>query len=215
MPKQPTPKPADAADAIEATAPEAEPESESTPSESTPPPAAQTAEPPQDESPQPTAPAEEPEIPLAEQIKNLQAQLDAATEAQLRAQAEAQNTRRRAEAEAEKSRRFAIAHLVEDLLPVVDNLDRALANMDAEAPPAITEGLELTRKSFLNSLQKHGVTQIEPVGQPFDPEQHQAVAMLPNADLEPNSILEVHQKGYSLNGRLLRPAMVVVSKAPD
>ena len=151
---------------------------------------------------------------LAEQ---LQAQLDKAREDVLRAAAEAQNARRRAEQDVEKARKFALERFVQDLLPVVDNMERAMSAIDAddEAFKSVFEGIELTYKSFQDSLSRHQVMVVDPAGEPFDPEQHQAMSMVPNPDVEPNTVLEVFQKGYLLNGRLVRPAMVVVSKAQD
>jgi molecular chaperone GrpE len=102
------------------------------------------------------------------------------------------------------------------MLPVVDNLDRALASADItdEALKPILEGVELTRKTLVDALARHNVEQLNPVGEPFNPEYHEAMAMVPNPDAEPNSVMDVMQKGYTLNGRLLRAAMVVIAKAP-
>jgi len=150
-------------------------------------------------------------------LEELQAQLQIAKEDVLRAQAEVMNIRRRAEGDVEKARKFALERFVGDLLPVVDNLDRALAVIDIEddSLKAVVEGIELTRKSFLDTLEKNQVKSIDPQGEPFNPEAHQAMTMVPNPDVEPNTVLEVFQKGYSLNGRLIRPAMVLVSKSVE
>ena len=152
-----------------------------------------------------------------QQIEGLRDQLATAKEDVLRAQAEALNARRRSETDVEKARKFALERFVNDLLSVVDNLDRALDAVDVEdeSSKSVVEGIELTRKSFLDTLAKHQVVQIDPADEPFNPEEHQAVTMVPNPDVEPNTVLEILQKGYSLNGRLIRPAMVVVSKAAD
>lgn len=158
------------------------------------------------------------EISSGEQLaEQLQEQLDKAREDVLRAAAEAQNARRRAEQDVEKARKFALERFVQDLLPVVDNLERALSAVDSdnEAFKPVLEGIELTYKSFQDSLGRHQVVVVDPEGAPFDPEQHQAMSMVPNPDVEPNTVLEVFQKGYLLNGRLIRPAMVVVSKSPE
>jgi len=151
---------------------------------------------------------------LANQLAQVQAK---AQEDVLRAQAEAQNARRRADAEVDKARKFALERFVGDLLPVIDNLDRALSSIDAddEGFKGIAEGIELTRNSFIDTLSKYQVEQVDPAGEPFDPELHQAMTMVPNPDLEPNTVMDVFQKGFRLNGRLIRPAMVVVSKAVD
>ena len=99
---------------------------------------------------------------------------------------------------------------------MVDNLERAL-EAAAEAPEAnaIAEGVDLTLKNLLDVLKKFNIEVVDPMGEPFDPQLHQAMTMVPNPDMEPNSVMEVMQKGYTLNERLLRPAMVVVSKGPE
>ncbi len=148
---------------------------------------------------------------------HLQEELDAAKDQALRAQAEMQNVRRRAEQDVEKARKFALERFVNDLLPVADNLERALAAIDAEdeAQKPIIEGVELTLKSLIDTLGKYQVEQINPLGEPFDPQLHEAMAMVPNPDMEPNSVMDVMEKGYSLNGRLIRPARVVVVKGEN
>ncbi|KUJ82553.1 nucleotide exchange factor GrpE [Microbulbifer flavimaris] len=152
---------------------------------------------------------------LKAQIVSLQEQIDIQRDTVLRSQAEAQNARRRAEQDIDRARKYATEKLLQDLLPVVDNMERALASIDQgdEANKAVIEGIELTRKSFLDTLAKNGVEEVDPTGEPFDPELHQAMTQVPNGDVEPNTVLEVFQKGYRLHGRLVRPAMVVVSKA--
>ena len=143
-------------------------------------------------------------------------ELAAAKDAALRAQADAMNVQRRAEQEIEKARKFALERFCGDLLSVVDNLERALASSgDEQGQGALTEGIELTRKGFMDVLAKYGVEPVDPTGQPFDPETAQAMSMVDQPDVEPNSVVAVMQKGYLLNGRLLRPAMVMVSKAPS
>ncbi|WP_346837393.1 nucleotide exchange factor GrpE [Microbulbifer sp. SAOS-129_SWC] len=153
---------------------------------------------------------------LHAQIVGLQEQLVIEKDMALRAQAEAQNARRRAQQDVDKARKFAVEKLLQDLVPVVDNLERALSSIDAddEANKAVIEGIELTHKSFVDTLGKFAVEVLDPAGEPFDPELHQAMTQVPNGEVEPNTVLEVFQKGYRLNGRLVRPAMVVVSKAP-
>ncbi|UTF60255.1 nucleotide exchange factor GrpE [Gilvimarinus sp. DA14] len=149
------------------------------------------------------------------QVEELTLALAGAKEQTLRVQAELQNVRRRAEADVEKAHKFGQEKLVGDLLPVVDNLERALASINAEddANKAIIEGIELTLKSFIDILVKHKVEPVNPVGEPFNPELHQAMSMIENPDVEPNTVIDVFQKGYTLHGRLVRPAMVVVAKA--
>ncbi len=153
----------------------------------------------------------EPEAPV-----DLEAELEAAKDAALRAQADAMNVQRRADQEIEKARKFALERFCGDLLSVVDNLERALESSgDEQGSAALAEGVELTRKGFMDVLAKYGVETVDPQGEPFDPETAQAMSMVEQPDVEPNSVVAVMQKGYLLNGRLLRPAMVMVSKAPS
>ena len=149
-------------------------------------------------------------------IAKLQSDIERLNDRTLRAQADAQNVKRRAEQEMEKARKYALERFAGELLPVVDNLERALeaASGDDEAIKPIAEGVELTLKSFQDVLKKFQVEPVDPVGEPFDPQRHQAMSLIDNPDAEPNTVLAVMQKGYTLNERLLRPAMVVVSKAP-
>jgi len=134
----------------------------------------------------------------------------------LRAQAEVQNMRRRCEADVEKAHKFALEKFSTELLTVIDNLERALESApDTEADNirAIREGVELTLKGFLETCEKFNIRQMDPEGEPFDPQMHQAMSMVPNPDVEPNTVVAVVQKGYLLNDRVIRPAMVMVSKA--
>lgn len=156
--------------------------------------------------------ASEEQQPVSEQLLE---QIASAKDQVLRVQAEMQNVRRRAERDVENAHKYALDKFTADLLPVVDNLERALAAIDTEdeAQKGVSEGLELTLKSFMEVLSRHKIEAIDPAGQPFDADLHQAVSMVPNPDLEPNTVMDVFQKGYTLNGRLVRPAMVVVSQA--
>lgn len=153
---------------------------------------------------------------LQAQIATLAAAYESAKEQSLRSQAEAQNARRRAEQDVEKAHKYGLEKIVNDLLPVVDNLERALASIDPanETLTAFAEGIQLTHKSFVDALARHQVAVVSPEGEPFDPNLHQAVSAVPNPDVEPNTVLNCFQKGYTLHGRLVRPAMVVVSTAP-
>jgi len=159
--------------------------------------------------------------PRDERIAQLEAELaqsqTGVRDAQLRAQAEIENIRRRAEMDVEKAHKFALEKFASDLLPIVDSLERGLdlSNSDDESIRPMREGIELTLKMFYDTLKRYNLEAIDPHGQPFNAEHHQAMAMQESADVEPNSVLKVFQKGYQLNGRLLRPAMVVVSKAPS
>ena len=150
------------------------------------------------------------------ELEALQEAVAMAKDAVLRAQADAINAQRRAELDVEKARKFALERFANDLLPVVDNLERALeasTGSDAEGIAAVVEGVELTLKSLVDVLAKHGITPVDPHGEPFDPQVAQAMSMIENPDVEPNTVIAVMQKGYLLKDRLLRPAMVMVSKA--
>ena len=144
-------------------------------------------------------------------------QIAALKDQALRGQADAENARRRAARDVENAHKFALEKFVGELLPVLDSLEKAIesaeSSVDAAAAP-IAEGVQLSMKLFLDVLTKVGITQLDPTGEPFDPQHHEAMAMVPNPDLEPNSVMEVMQKGYVLNGRLVRAAMVIVSQAP-
>lgn len=132
----------------------------------------------------------------------------------IRAKAEVDNVRRRAAQDVEKARKFALEKFASELLPVADNLERALDVFTAEEKEAGKhEGIELTLQSFLSSLAKFDIEVVNPQDQPFNPELHQAMSMQEVEGVEPNTVIAVMQKGYSLNGRLIRPAMVMVSKA--
>jgi len=152
---------------------------------------------------------------LQEQLSAAQAKVQDQQDSVLRAQAEVQNIRRRTERDVANAHKFALEKFSSDLLPVVDTLERALQSaVDSEnGDDAIREGIELTLKMLTDTLKKHGVEQNDPLGEPFNPELHQAMSMQPNPDMEPNTVMAVLQKGYTLGGRLVRPAMVVVSQA--
>lgn len=154
---------------------------------------------------------------LAERIQEaVSAALAEQRDMVLRAQAEVQNMRRRCEADVEKAHKFALEKFSAELLTVMDNLERALnvvPDAGSEHVKSLCEGVELTLKSFLEILSKFNIQQINPGGQPFDPQLHQAIMTVANPKVEPNTVLEVMQKGYTLYGRVIRPAMVVVSKA--
>jgi len=154
-----------------------------------------------------------------ERIAELEAQLQEAAQRErdsvMRARAEADNIRRRAEQDVEKAHKFALEKFSNELLPVIDSLERALELADKSNPDlaAMIEGIELTLKSMLDAVRKFGVEQVGEVNVPFNPEVHQAMTMMESDQHEPNQVMMVMQKGYTLNGRLIRPAMVAVSKA--
>ncbi|WP_158116847.1 nucleotide exchange factor GrpE [Vibrio cincinnatiensis] len=131
-----------------------------------------------------------------------------------RARADVENMRRRSEQEIDKARKYALGRFVEELLPVLDNLERAIQAVDNENEviKPFLEGVELTHKTFVDAVAKFGVTVINPEGEPFNPEYHQAMSIQESPDHESNTVMFVMQKGYELNGRVVRPAMVMVAK---
>lgn len=157
--------------------------------------------------------------PRDERIAQLEAQLaeslGGVRDAQLRAQAEIENIRRRAELDVEKAHKFALEKFSNELLPVIDSLERALEVADKANPElaAMIEGIDLTMKSLLGAVRKFGVEVVAETNVPFNPEVHQAMSMMESEEVEPNHVMMVMQRGYTLNGRLLRPAMVAVAKS--
>ena len=133
----------------------------------------------------------------------------------LRVQAEMQNLRRRTEQDVERAHKYGQEKFSAELLLVMDNLERALdsaSQHDDEAVKAICDGVNLTLKSFMDCFAKFNIEVIDPIGEPFDPQLHQAMSIQENPEAEPNTVIAVMQKGYTLHGRVLRPAMVMVSK---
>ncbi|WP_133127945.1 nucleotide exchange factor GrpE [Legionella nagasakiensis] len=133
-------------------------------------------------------------------------------EKSVRALAELDNVRRRAERDVANAHRYGLEKFVHSLLPVIDSLEQALQLAAQEADSAMREGLELTMKLFLDSLQKYNVEPLDPQGMPFDPQFHEAMSMQESSDVSPNTVLAVFQKGYKLNDRVIRPARVIVAK---
>lgn len=153
---------------------------------------------------------------LSARLAEAEAKAAAARDAQLRAIADLDNLRKRAEREIANASKYSSEKLLGDLLGAADSLDLGLVaatKPDAQIATLI-EGMQLTLKQLLATLKKHGVEPVDPQGQPFNPDLHEAVTMMPSADVAPNHVLQVMQKGYRLHERLLRPAMVVVAKAP-
>jgi molecular chaperone GrpE len=133
----------------------------------------------------------------------------------LRVQAEMQNLRRRTEQDIEKAHKYGQEKFSAELLSVMDNLERSLdaaSAHDNEAVKAIYDGVDLTLKSFSDCFSKFNIEAVDPLGEPFDPALHQAMSMQENPDVEPNTVIAVMQKGYTLHGRVIRPAMVMVAK---
>jgi molecular chaperone GrpE len=149
----------------------------------------------------------------------LREEIQALKDRYLRMAAEYENQRRRALREQQDAIQFANENLVKELLGTVDNLERALGHARSGEggsfnPEKLVEGVELTRRSLLNALERQGLERIEAIGAKFDPRHHEAMRQIPTADQEPNTIVEVYQDGYSLKGRLLRPALVAVASKP-
>ncbi len=153
--------------------------------------------------------------PIDEDIDAVRARADENWDKYLRAMAELENVRKRASRDVEKARRFALESFARELLNVRDSLEMGLA---AAAHPAdddpLKQGCKATLKLLSATMEQFGIEEVDPHGEPFDPQQHEAMTMQPSNEAEPGSVLTVYQKGYALNGRLLRPARVVVAQAP-
>lgn len=151
------------------------------------------------------------------ELERVKSELAESRERLLRVAAEAENTRRRADQDVAQARKFALERFALELLPVRDSLERASA-VDRQAASGAAEalfaGVDLTLQLMDSALEKFAITMVNPVGARFNPEQHQAMTMVESADVAPNHVVEVVQKGFLLNDRLLRPALVVVAKAP-
>jgi molecular chaperone GrpE len=167
-----------------------------------------------------TIEAIDPQVALAQ----LQQELDVANgKAQenwdkvLRIQAEMENLKRRTQKDLDDARKYAVERFAKELISVLDSLELGLQAVTGDSPEVqkFREGTQLTLKQFETVFAKFNIEIMHPLGQPFNPEFHQAMAMQPSAEAAPNTVLNVFQKGYTLNGRLLRPAMVVVAKAVD
>lgn len=165
----------------------------------------------QEETVQPQDPAP-PEKPVEQQLAEALAKVEQQRETAMRALADAENARKRAQADVAAAHKYALERFAENLLPVMDSLEAALANESA-SPEALREGVELTLRQLSSALEKGRIAAINPVvGERFDPNRHQAMAAV-EAQAEPNTIVAVMQKGYSLHERILRPALVTVAKA--
>lgn len=131
----------------------------------------------------------------------------------LRIQAEMDNLKKRVERDIESAHKYALDKFVGELLPIIDNFERAISHpQGAESTSSVLEGVQLTLKMFYTALEKFGVQQVNPENEPFNPQQHQAISTQVNPNLQPNTVVSVLQKGYLLNNRLIRPALVIVSK---
>jgi len=133
----------------------------------------------------------------------------------LRAVAELDNYRKRAQRDLENAHKFALERFAREVLAVSDSLELGIAAGADASSGVLLDGMQATLKLLSQTLEQFGIAVVDPLGEPFDPEFHEAMTMQPSADMEPGSVLTVFQKGYTLNGRLLRPARVVVARAPD
>ena len=154
---------------------------------------------------------------LSQQLEQAQAKATENWDALLRARAEAENIRRRTERDLENAHKYALERFAQELLPIIDSLQMGIqaAQSGDAAIDKLREGTELTLKMFETALAKFQLVAIDPSGQPFNPEQHQAVTMIESKDAAPNTVVTVLQKGYTLNDRLIRPAMVIVAKSAE
>ena len=151
-------------------------------------------------------------------IAALRAEIEEKEQKYVRMAADFDNFRKRTLKDREEAHKYGHQNLVKDLLPSVDNLERAIAHAEKSEEGdvgGLLEGVELVARELAATLEKHGVTPVDPQGEPFDPALHEAMAQAPDASVPPNTVTEVFQRGYVLRTRLLRPARVVVSKAPE
>jgi len=150
------------------------------------------------------------------ELAEARAKADENWELYLRAAAELENVRKRTARDVEHAHKFALENFGRDLLAVVDSLEMGLAAADNADAQALREGSEATCKLLKNTLERFGISELDPEGEPFDPEMHEAMSVMPSPNVEPGSVVQVIQKGYALNDRLLRPARVIVAaEAPQ
>ena len=149
---------------------------------------------------------------LRKQLDDANARAEKNWDMALRAKAEGENMAKRLKLDVEAAHKFGSRKLLEELIPVLDTFEQACqVNMHPDSVSAMIDGVSLTMKLFVDTLAKQGVEQIDPLGLPFNPSQHEAISMQPSKDFAPNTVMQVFQKGYQLNGRLVRPARVIVS----
>ncbi len=147
------------------------------------------------------------------ELARMKAEYEARYDQMLRTVAEFENTKKRAEREKEEFLKYALEGIVKDLIPTVDNIERAIeSTKQSKDFDALAEGIQMIHKQFLNLLERRGVTPIEAVGQPFDPTQHEAIMLMESEEFPENRVIQEFQRGYLLHDRVVRPAMVSVSK---
>ncbi|MFQ5658788.1 MAG: nucleotide exchange factor GrpE [Gammaproteobacteria bacterium] len=150
---------------------------------------------------------------LKQTIENLRQQADENIDKAMRAHAEMENLRKRTQRDIENAHKYALDRFLKELLPVIDSMELGIsASDDANDSTALREGMNLTLQKFLDTLMKFGVMVIDPRDEKFNPEKHEAVSMQDDKKVESGTVISVMQKGYELNGRLVRPAMVIVAK---
>lgn len=154
---------------------------------------------------------------LTQKLEQAEQQAQENWDKMMRTQAEMENLKRRVDKDLESTRKFALERFAKELINVIDSLELGIQASGGDSPEVVKlrEGSELTLKQFEATLARFNIVAVDAIGQPFNPELHQAVSTMPNAEVAPNTVLNVFQKGYLLNERLLRPAMVVVSKGVD
>ena len=153
------------------------------------------------------------ELESEEESPSLEEEIESLKDQVLRAKAEVQNVRRVAEQEVRKARLYGVESLAKNFLSVGDNLERAIDSLNEDSKPEdLEEGLRLILKSYEDALETGGIISIDPKGEPFNPEQHEALSVIENEDLAPTSIIEVIQRGFMIQDRVLRPAKVIVTK---
>lgn len=163
------------------------------------------------EAPAPEDDIETPEPDAAELALELEKARAVIAQQEIRARADIENARRRNERDMQNARKFAIEKVITELLPVVDSMEMAL-QVEEQSIEKLTEGVSMTLKMFTTALEAQGVEILDPTGEPFDPNFHEAMTMLPSDEFPPNTVTQVFQKGYLLNERVVRPAKVIVSK---
>jgi molecular chaperone GrpE len=148
-------------------------------------------------------------------IANAEARAEEQRNLYVRAVAELDNFRKRAQRDLEQAHKYGLERLAQDLLAVIDSLEAGIGAAQGSRDRTLIEGQQATLRLLQAAFEKHGIRVVDPVGARFDPHEHEAIAMQDSATAEPNSVLQVVQKGYQLNGRLLRPARVIVARAPQ
>ena len=152
-------------------------------------------------------------LDLKQQLEDAQAKVAEYWDQIVRAKAEMENIKRRATRDVENARKFSTEKFANDLIPVMDSMEQGIESIkESTEISAVKEGMEMTTDMLIKSLEKQGMTQINPVGDKFDPQFHEAMTMVPSEDFPTDHVIDVFQKGYELNGRLIRPARVVVSQ---